>query len=125
MISSHLLRLSSDSDSASGSGSPELFPGALGDAAVAILHATVLVKRGHGPQPLVVQALEPEPLLEVAFDSVQRLEFVRQRPCTTASWKAATPPPPPCARGRLTRSLSLRSASKACSAWSSSASAGF
>src|ERR1035437_7849543 len=56
-----------------------LFPGALRDAAVAILHAIVLVKRGYGPQPLVVQALESETFLKVGFESVQRLKVVRQR----------------------------------------------
>src|SRR5262249_42938278 len=54
-------------------------PDTLGDAAVAILDAVVLIDGRNGAQPLVVQALLTEDFFQVRFERVQALEMVRSR----------------------------------------------
>src|SRR5262249_41115409 len=62
-------------------------PDTLGDAAVAVLNAIVLIEGGHRAQRFVVQALLPQRFLEILLEIVQRLELIRSSrdPHTTGS----------------------------------------
>src|SRR5437870_5137300 len=54
-----------------------LFPDALGDAAIAVLDAIVLIQGGDGAQTVVVKALQAQGLAQVFFKVMQGLELVR------------------------------------------------
>src|SRR5438046_280381 len=54
-----------------------LFPDALGDAAIAVLDAIVLIQGGDGAQTVVVKALQAQGLAQVFFKVMQRFELVR------------------------------------------------
>src|SRR5260370_687554 len=63
-------------------------PGTLGHAAVAVLHAIVLVESGDGAERFVVQALFAERFLEVLFEIVQGLQVVRSGRAPEAAGRA-------------------------------------
>src|SRR5262245_16904219 len=54
-------------------------PDTLGDAAVTVLHAVVLIEGRNRSERFVVEALFAEPFLQILFEIVQRLELVGGR----------------------------------------------
>src|SRR5258707_8374827 len=58
---------------------PGSIPGTLGDAAVAVFHAVVLIEGGDGAERDVVETFFAEDLHQVLFEIVQGLEMVRGR----------------------------------------------